>query len=136
MDLRVPSGGRSLLSWWGGDSDDDARSLIEEDSADVFSDVSTEDVADALGQLFDGNFEYVGLEGEDGWIQTADAPGGYVFERSVSDDGVVAHPVTLSADEVRAAFLAFHGGDVDCGLDWSAAPAGAGPKPKKGWFRR
>ncbi len=136
MDLRIPSGGSGFLaSIWGGDDPDD-RSFLEEDSADILPDVGPSDVTDALGQLYEGNFEYVGLNGEDGWIQTADTRGGYVFERSVSDDDVVQFPSVLSAEQVTDAFLRFLGGDIDAGLDWEAAPVVAETKAKRGWFRR
>ncbi len=135
MDLRIPSGGGGFLeSSWADDDDD--RSFLTEDSADILSDVSPQDVVDALGQLFGGNIEYVGLNGEYGWIQTADTRGGYVFERSVSDDGVVQFPAVLSSQQVQEAFAAFLAGDLDAGLDWAAAPVVAEPKPKRGWFRR
>jgi hypothetical protein len=133
MDLRIPSGGGGFLST---DDADDDRRWLREDSADIVADASAEDVTDALAQLFAGNFEFVGLNGDDVWIQTADLGGGYVFERAVSDDGPVPHPETLSADQLQDAFLRFHAGDVDAGLDWAAASTVSERKPTRGRFRR
>lgn len=136
MDLRVPGGSSGFLASLWGDRDDDERMFQELDTADVLSDVAAQDVVDALGQLYEGNFEFVGLESEDGWVQTADTRGGYFFERSVADDDVVRFPSVLSAEQLTDAFLRFYEGDVDAGLDWTAAPVVAETKPKRGWFRR
>jgi hypothetical protein len=78
--------------------------------------------------------ECIGLVDTDCEIHAIDVPGGFVIERRLDED-FIAYPETLSLDELRAAFLAFLEGDVDCGLTWPESE----PKPekhKRGWFRR
>lgn len=99
-----------------------------------FAGASAEDVIHAVGLLAERQVEYIGLIDQGVQIQAIDVPGGFSIERSLGDE-FVAHPATLSHDELRAAFLAFHAGDIDCGLTWPEPP----PKPertKRGWFRR
>jgi hypothetical protein len=99
------------------------------------ADVRPDDVVVALGHLVAGDYEFVALEGEIAWLQTADVPGGYVLERSFGGPEPEAQPSPLSADQVQAAFLAFLAGDVNCGLPWPE-PAPVEPKKKRGFFRR
>lgn len=104
------------------------------DDADHLANVQPHEVVEALGSMFRGNIEYVGLNDEVAWIQTAPEGHGYVFERSGPDGGLVQFPSLLTAEQIQAAFLAFLAGDIDAGLSWPVAPAAA-PK-KKRWFGR
>lgn len=131
MELRLPGGSGFLDDLLDGSG----RPRVERDNADFVVDPNPSEVAGVLGQLFEGCIEYVGLNGDVAWIQTADAGRGYILERNLGDD-VVQFPSVLTAEQVQAAFLAFHAGDVHCGLDWAAAPVVAEPKPKRGWFTR
>lgn len=94
-----------------------------------------EQVVAALRHLVDGDVEFVGLEGDIAWIQTAEVPGGYVLERGFGGPVPEAQPAPLTADAVQSAFLAFLAGDVTCGLDWPEPPP-AEPKKRRGFLRR
>lgn len=99
-----------------------------------FHGATPEDVVHAVDLLAERSVEYIGLVDVEAEIQAIDVPGGFSIERSLGEE-FVAYPATLSHEELRAAFLAFHAGDVDCGLTWPEPP----PKPertKRGWFRR
>jgi hypothetical protein len=126
MELRVPSGGA-------GDGLADGAHQLADDDATIIPDATPEQVNQMLTLLFDGSIEYVGLQDDTAWIQTAEAPGGYVVERKLAGSAIVAHPDPLTAPWIASVFQTFLAGNVDGGLTWAEAP----PEPKKkGWFRR
>jgi len=133
MELRLPSG-------FGGVFADlfvhDHRAISLQDTADIWPDVEANEVVAALQQLFEGSIEYVGLIGDMSEIQTADEGGGYILGRDHFGAGFVRYPSILTAEQVQAAFLAFHTGDRDCGLSWAAAAPVEEPKKKRSFFRR
>jgi hypothetical protein len=133
MELRLPSGGGGLFADF---FVNDHRAISIQDTADIWPDVEANEVVAALQQLFEGTIEYVGLIGDMSEVQTADAGGGYVLERDHFGTGFVRYPSNLTAEQVQAAFLAFHAGDRECGLDWGAAAQVEEPKKKRGFFRR
>lgn len=97
--------------------------------------VSAEEVSAVIDLLGDGSLEYVGLIDTESEVQAAEVPGGFVFERRLGDE-FVPHRDTLTLDQLRAAFLAFHAGDLDAGLTWPEAPPPPEPKKRRGLFRR
>ena len=104
------------------------------DDADHLANVRPNELVDALGSMFRGELEYVGLNDDIAWIQSAQEGDGFVLERSGPDGGLVQYPQLLSAEQVQAAFLAFLSGNLDAGLQWPAAPPA--PPKKKRWFSR
>lgn len=138
MELRLPGSGTlgELLRGAVTDIISDTGSYVStwRDTDRKYDGATPDDVAQAIAFLGEGSLEYVGLADTDAEIQAADVPGGFVLERLL-DEEFVPHPDTLSLDQLRAAFLAFLDGDVDCGLSWPEPP----PKPekkKRGLFRR
>ncbi len=132
MDLRIPGGGYDGIDRFFGLDDLPAH---QKDMAREVYHATEEDVVDSLAQLFQGNFEFVGLNDKVAWIQTADAGrGGYVLELSTDGTALHQYPVALSPEQVQAAFLAFLRGDPNCGLVWTIeAPLVATPR-KRRWY--
>ena len=104
------------------------------DTGQTFYAVTPDDVLTAIDLVASRQMEFVGLAEGDIEIQAVDVPGGFFLQRLLTDE-FVSYPGTLALDELRAAFLAFLGGDIDCGLTW-AEPPPAPERTRRGLFRR
>jgi hypothetical protein len=134
MQLRLPDGGFDIFDLFR--SEQDHRPPSQRDTADHYDNVSDEDVVHVLQMMAGGELEYVGLNDDIAWIQTADAGQGYVFERNLDGDTLEQFPYALTIDQVTAAFLAFLHGDLNCGLVWPVGTPVVETKPKRRWFGR
>lgn len=134
MQLRLPDGGFDIFDLFR--SEQDHRPMSQRDTADHYDNVSAEDIVSVLQLMARGDLEYVGLNDDIAWIQTADTGGGYVFERNLDGDTLEQFPSTLSIEQVTTAFLAFFHGDPNCGLVWPIGAPVVETKPKRRWFGR